>query len=1193
VLTVHRAERSDALSSVLRELLSGAPADPFQSDIVAVPSKGVERWIAQSLAASLGARSGQDDGVCANVMFPSPSRLVSEVLVAATGVSANDDPWAEEGLPWALLNVIDDCAGENWCRTLGRHLGLVEGGVNRGRRMAVAQKFAGLFTAYAAERPTMLTDWRAGRDTDGYGGRIDDDLAWQAELWRRLRQRINAESPAERLYPASERLREEPDITELPERVSIFGPTRLTTAQLVVLDALAAHRDVHLWLPFPSEGLWRRLGEVVSTGWTTLQGAGSTTVGVVSTGSTTVGVVSTGSTTVGVVSTGSTTTRRDDPTAEVPAHPLLRSLGRDAREMHGRLHAHTTASADEHLPIATSTDSLLEALQADLRADQTPNASHAMADGDTTVQVHACHGRHRQVEVLREVLLGLLDDDPTLELRDIIVMCPDIDAYAPLISASLGIEALDDADDPTAAAQVHPGHRLTFRLADRSLRQTNPVLDVVARLLELTDSRLTASEVLDLAAMQPVRRRFRFDEEALERVGDWVRRVGVRWGLDANARAGYGLAGVGQNTWAHGLDRLLAGVTMDEEDLRLVGTALPLDDVDSNDIELAGRIAELLDRLEATVDALRQEQSIEQWVQQLTEAVDLFTDVAPRDAWQVTQAKATLAGVAALVSTSSTSEGSLVSTGSTSEGPLVSTGSTSGEAGALLALSDVRALLGDRLRGRPTRANFRTGHLTVCTMVPMRSVPHRVVCLLGLDDGVFPRSTSIDGDDILARQPRVGERDRRSEDRQLFLDAILAAKERLVLLYTGADERTGAERPPAVPLGELLDVLDRTATVPDGRVRDRVLLRHPLQPFDSRNFERGELIPTETFSFDRASYAGSLAMRGGQSPQHAFLDPPLPAVDDLDIVNLESLIRFLEHPVRTFLQERLELRTADEEDEPSDAIPVCPSKLEEWAVGDRLLRAGLAGQPVDGAQQVERLRGELPPGQLGATVLQPIADKVAAVVEKSAPLRTEEPDAIDVSVGLPSGPQLEGTVPRVYADRIVRIEYSQLSAKHRIRAWVQLLALCAGDPSRPWRAVTVGRKKVGKKEEVVGSFLAVVPRERAIQLLDQLVSLYRLGLTCPLPVPPKTAAAYADKRLKGCNPSNAKAFAGQEWVVQAQQRSWGEFDDGDHRRVRLQTMNDLIRQPVDPSEEYADEPHRFGQLARTIWTPMLDAEDIQ
>jgi len=1126
VLTLHRANVVDHLSTDLGWLLGVVSADPFKSDIVAVPSKGVERWIAQSLSMSLGAQIGEADGVCANVVFPSPGRLVDEVLVAATVLGADEDPWVEERLPWALLDVIDDCAGEDWCRTLGRHLGLVEGGVNRGRRMAVAQKLAGLVTAYAAERPSMLTDWHAGQDTDGYGGQLDDDLAWQAELWRRLRQHIGSESPAERLHPACKRLREQPDITDLPERLSVFGPTRLTTAQLVVLDALAAHREIHLWLPFPSNGLWRRLDAALPP-------------------------------------SDALPLRRDDPTAAAPAHPLLRSLGRDAREMCVRLVAHTSPTTDEYLPSADTERTLLGALQTDLRADRSPDGSHAMADDDTTIQVHACHGRHRQVEVLREVLLGLLHDDPTLELRDIIVMCPDIDAYAPLISASLGIELLDDDDDPAAAAQVHPGHRLTFRLADRSLRQTNPVLDVVARLLELADSRLTSSEVLDLAAMQPVRRRFRFDEEALERIGDWVRRAGVRWGIDADARAGYGLTGVDQNTWSHGLDRLLAGVTMDEEDLRLVGTALPLDDVDSTEIDLAGRLAELLNRLDATLITLREEQPLEAWVQALTDAVDLFTDVSPRDAWQLTQAKSTLAGAAA---TAQNRAGN-----------------------SHLALSDVRAVLGDHLRGRPTRANFRTGHLTICTMVPMRSVPHRVVCLLGLDDGVFPRSTSIDGDDILARQPRVGERDRRSEDRQLFLDAILAAKERLVILYTGADERTGATRPPAVPLGELLDVLDRTASVEEGTVRDRVLVRHPLQPFDARNFEPGTLMPAQTFSFDRAAYAGSLALQHGQTGQRPFLDGPLPQLPEAP-VELERLIRFLEHPVRAFLRERLELRTSDEAEEPSDAIPVCPNKLEEWAVGDRLLRAGLTSLPLTDAEHVERLRGELPPGQLGGTVLQPIADNVAAVIDKSAGLRAGEPDTVDVSIILPSGTRLDGSVPRVYGDRIVRIEYSKLSAKHRIRAWVQLLALCAHDPSQLWSAVAVGR---GPKDSVVGSFLTGPSAEVAAERLDDLAALYRLGLTYPLAAPPKTAAAYAEKRRNGCNPDISAKLAGKEWATKGQSGAYGEFDDGDHRRVRLVTLDDLRNERSHPDADYADEPHRFGQLARTIWTPLLEAEEIR
>jgi exodeoxyribonuclease V gamma subunit len=1118
VLKIHRAERADALVGGLAELLSAVPGDPFVPDVVAVPSRGIERWISQALSRSLGARSGRADGICANVVFPSPSRLVADAVRAGSGIRPEEDPWAEHRVAWPLLEVIDACAGEPWCATLGRHLGADHGGGDKGRRLAVAQKLATLFTSYAAQRPAMLREWLDGKDTDGYGEALDPDLRWQAELWRRLRTALGTDGPAERIGSACIRLRDEPAVIDLPDRLSLFGATRLTTDQLQVIDALAERRDVHLWLPHPSHGLWARLTEVG----------------------------------------GEPMRRRDDPTTTVPRHPLVGSLGRDAREMQLRLTALATPGEDTCVSGLVAGDSLLAALQRDIHEDRSPRGDLALRAGDRSVQVHSCHGRQRQVEVLREVLLGLFEDDPTLEPRDVVVMCPDIEAYAPLISAAFG---LADA----TVEQAHPGHRLKVRLADRSLRQTNPVLTVVARLLELADGRLTAPELLDLAAMPPVRMRFGFDDEQLEQIGDWVRRSGVRWGLDAPARAPYALDTIPQNTWQAGLDRVLVGVTMDESGLRTVGLALPLDDVDSSEIDLAGRLAEYVDRVADAVRRLTTRQTLEDWVDALLATLDDLIAVPPSASWQLTQARAELTDA------------------------LLSAGERAGR--VTLRLPDIRALLGQRLKGRPTRANFRTGHLTICTMVPMRSVPHRVVCLLGLDDGAFPRHSHVDGDDILSRTPGVGERDPRSEDRQLFLDAILAAGDRLVLLYTGGDERTGAVRPPAVPVGELLDVLDQTARVDDGRVRDRVVVRHPLQPFDARNFSAGGLGSDRPFSFDRASYDGSLALLGDRvARRRPFLARPLPAADAVDTVGLDDLVRFLEHPVKAFLRRRLGLAGPAEEDQPADALPVATDNLQKWAIGDRLLSAGLSGTAMSTAVRAEWLRGELPPGALGKAVVDPIAVAAEGLVLASAELRRGSPEAVDVSADLDSGIRLVGTVPEVYDDRVVRVVYSRLGAKHRLRAWVQLLSLVAAHPDRDWSALTVGR---GRKGTAV-SRLAPPNQPTARALLESLVALYLHGQCEPLPLSPNTSCAYAVKRAGGSPPVASQEWAGRQWRKDFDGREIGDFDDADHRRVWGDAQfRVLLGEPADPGDaDWPDEPTRFGQLARRVWDPLLAAERV-
>ena len=248
-----------------------------------------------------------------------------------------------------------------------------------------------------------------------------------------------------------------------------------------------------------------------------------------------------------------------------------------------------------HHPIPPRPDTVLGRLQRQLADDDVPTERTTIATDDRSLQVHAAHGAARQVEVVREAILGLLAADPTLEPRDIVIMCPDVEQFAPLVAASFGM-----TEEPGA----HPAAGLRVRLADRALHQTNPLLGLLGNLLELAAGRVTATQLLDLAGTSPVRRRFGFDDDDIERLRIWTVAAGARWGLDAPHRDAYGLRAIGQGTWRAALDRLLLGVAM-QDDEAWVDQAVPLDDVDSGDIELVGRFAEFVDRTEHAVDATR------------------------------------------------------------------------------------------------------------------------------------------------------------------------------------------------------------------------------------------------------------------------------------------------------------------------------------------------------------------------------------------------------------------------------------------------------------------------------------------------------------------------------------------------------------------------------------------------------------
>jgi exodeoxyribonuclease V gamma subunit len=1089
-LHLHRAERTDLLADGLGTLLSTPLSDPFATELVLVPARGTERWLSQRLSHVLGGNASSD-GVCAGVEFRNPHSLIAELTA-----TVDDDPWSPDAMVWPLLYVIDESSDLPWCRTLATHLGHFDSGDERelrqGRRYAVARRIAGLFASYARQRPQLLTAW-----CDDVV-ELDTDLDWQPPLWQALVARVDADPPHVRHQKTVARLRESP--SDLPERLSLFGHTRLPITELELLDALATHHDVHLWLPHASDELWRALAGVRGP-----------------------------------------IPRRDDTSHRVVHHPLLATLGRDLRELQTILPV--DLETDQYLGGGAHPNTLLGWLQSDIAANAVRPQGRSLAASDRSVQVHACHGAARQVDVLREVLLGLLTDDPTLEPRDILVMCPDVESYAPLINAGFGL------GDVLRGA--HPAHRLRMRLADRSLVQTNPLFGVASQLLALAGSRVTASEVLNLAQTAPVRARFGFTDDNLEDVTRWVRQSNVRWGFDRAHRQPYGVDFV-HNTWRFGIDRVLAGVAMSDDAHTWIGSTLPLDDVGSNRIELAGQLAEFVDRLQRTVDALTGDHPLEHWLSALEVGVTMLTRVTDSDAWQTSQMHREFGRV------------------------LADAGARSS---TVLRLPDVKALLDRRLAGRPTRANFRTGTLTVCTMVPMRSVPHRVVCLVGLDDGSFPRQGVIDGDDVLARNPITGERDSRSEDRQLLLDAVGSATEKLVITYTGANAHTGQPRPPAVPLAELLDALDTTTVE---RVRDRVVVHHPLQPFDIRNVIPGKLVPTVPFTFDDTVLKAAKAGARERFEQPRFVSGPLPEHPHHDVA-LVDLIGFFKDPVKGFFR-ALEYTLPWDVDGVEDEITVDIDALEQWAVGDRMLGDMLRGMTPEDARQAEWRRGTLPPGQLGWRKAGELREQSTLLAAEALEYRKPDADAYDVDIDLGGGRRLTGTVSPVFDTQLVSVTYSKLDGKHLLASWIPLLALLAHHPDRDWSAICIGRPR---RSGPPSTRRLGRPQEQPVELLRELVTIYDAGRREPLPLPVKTSYAWACARYEHGDPEREAAF---KWKTgnypgedqdPAQARAWGP-------NAPLQEL----MQPLRPGEQVDGETHRLGAYSARLWLPMLRAEVV-
>ncbi len=979
-LRLRVGDRPDVLASALAAQLLVPPDDPFERDVVAVTTPGQGRWLLQRLGNSLGATPGRTDGVAARIDLPSPRTLLAELELAAWGISAAEDPWSTDRLAWTMLRAFELAEPEPWFRDVAVHLDEPE---RPGRKYGTARRLCEMFGRYARWRPELLTTVGEAADP------------WQHHLWALLVDLVDAPTPWTRAAEAAERLRDDPGLSELPSRVSLWAPQRLAPSERTLLDALGARRDVTVW-------------------WPTASLSGD--------------------------------------------HVLTSRLAQAGRAALSAASRHAPIELVTTLPPSPTT--LLGRLQEEIRTGVT---SPAQAAADGSIRIHHSHGLVRQVEVLRDVLCDLFETLSDLEPRDVVVCTPQLQQVAPLVRA-LCVAAPD-----SLAPTTHPVAGLRVRVTDPSPARSNPVLDVLWLLLDLATSRAELTDLLALCATEPVARRFRLDEERLETLAELLEHAGVRWGVDSTSRSAFGLPGINQNTWLTGLNRVVLGVAMSERDLAHVSSVLPLDMVDSSDLELVGAAAEIHSVVRHAVATFGTPATPDVWVDRFRELLARLVDVSPADAWQLGHAQALLGDLA----------------------------TASGPHAPVIGLGDMRHLVADWLKAHPPRSTLLTGNLTVTTLDALRHVPHRVVCLVGVDEGVFPRSSRRSGDDLLELSTDPEDPHASLDDRQLFLDAFMAASDAFVVIGAAHDQRTNEPIPLSAPIIDLLEAVEAA-----GVSRDSVEVEHVLQPYE----------PSAEPTYDACAVEARRAQVSPRSTARDRFDTSrLAPVARPSVVTLADLTAFLRHPVREFLKHRVgswygmtrsELDAkADHAGSPvSSEIPVELDPLACWALENRLLQLAAAGHPRPTIVDAELRRGQLPPGLRGQAALTKATSRVGEVLDNMSGFLGAEVEHLDVAVDLPSGMRITGRVP-VRGNTVVEATTSKPSDKRLVEPWLRLMMLSASREG-DWRSVVCSSRRVAT--------LAAMSQDGAERQLDVLVELMAKGWDQPLPLPPRVCYELAD-----------------------------------------------------------------------------------
>jgi len=1104
MFTVYHSNQLDLLKTLAAFHIENQPLrDPFQSEVVLVQSPGMAQWLQMSLASQFG--------IAANIAFPLPASFIWDMFIRVLPGIPKESAFNKSSMSWKLMTLLPKMLPRPEFAMLSHYLSDDE---DQRKLFQLASRVADLYDQYLVYRSEWLNSWERGQHIDGLG----EAQLWQAPLWAELvaynRELGQSEWHRANLYARFISTLENSATRPpgLPDRVFICGISALPPVYLQALQALGKHIDVHLLFTNPCRHYW---GDIQDYAFLAkLQNRRREHF---------------------KEQRQSTLFRQEDASSlfneageQQLSNPLLASWGKLGRDNLFLLAQMECREIDAFVDIEPVT--LLQTLQYDLlelednaviglKREEWENSlrKRVLDPADQSLTVHLCHSPQREVEVLQDRLLELMANDPQLSPRDIIVMVADIDAYTPFIQAVFGNA---------------PGDRyLPFAISDRRASQAHPALQAFISLLSLPDSRFTSESVLALLEVPALANRFAIDEEGLRRLRHWVGECGIRWGLDDDTVRELDLPPTGQHTWQFGLTRMLLGYAM-HSDIGHWQGVLPYDESSGLIAELVGHLAELLMQLRRWRERLGTARELESWLPLCRELLD---DFFAGDA----DAEAALALI-------EEQWRAAISYG------------IQAEYQQAIPLSLLRDELRARLDQERISQRFLAGPVNFCTLMPMRSIPFKVVCLLGMNDGVYPRTLPPPGFDLMSQQPKKGDRSRRDDDRYLFLEAINSAQQQLYISYIGRTIQDNSERFPSVLVSELMEYISQSFCLPEDREKDvdssaaAVIAHlhhlHSRMPFAAENFQ-----PQARYQ----SYAAEWlpAAKASGVPHPPFMQP-LPELT-IEELNFDRLLQFWRHPVRAFFSQRLGVSFSAEDTELPDAEPFTLDNLSRYQLNTQLLNALIEGESGEPLFDRHRAAGNLPYGAWGELFWQ---DQLADMSELAGIVREQRQASGSQEINIQAGGlQLNGWLPAVQDDGLLRWRPGHLNFTDGLSLWLEHLVYCVQGGS--------GTSRMYGRKESRWQFPPLSAPD-ASAWLERYISGYKEGMRSPLLLLPKTGGAWLeasyDEKTAALSYDEATQIKARNKLLQAWQGNMQiEGEGSDPYLARLfRTLDDTTLQQI-------------------------------